>query len=109
MLIFSIIGAALIFIGVLIVGIAVLGVFRFRYVLNRMHAASLCDTLGLLFILLGLIVILGLSWQALKILVIIAFMWLASPVMSHLIARAEIMTHAHLTDECEVVPNDDRI
>ncbi|HQO56270.1 MAG TPA: monovalent cation/H(+) antiporter subunit G [Clostridia bacterium] len=109
MLIRSIFAGVLIVAGVLVACVAVLGVFRFRYVLNRMHAAALLDTLGLLLVLTGLIVLLGLSWQSAKLLLIIVFMWLASPVMSHLIARAEVMTHAHLSDECEVTPDDDGI
>ena len=36
--------------------IELIGVFRFRYVLNRMHAAATGDTLGIGFALLGLIV-----------------------------------------------------
>lgn len=99
-------GALLIAFGVFTIAVAVLGTFRFKYVLNRMHAAALCDTLGLLSTLLGAIVLLGVSWQSAKILLIIAFMWLASPVMSHLIARAEIRTHAHIQDECEVHADD---
>ena len=102
----TILGLALIAFGVFTIAVAVLGTFRFRYVLNRMHAAALCDTLGLLSTLLGVIVLLGLSWQTAKVLLIIAFMWLASPVMSHLIARAEILTHAHIADECEVHEDD---
>ena len=33
---------------------AVVGVFRFRYVLNRMHAAAMGDTMGVFLMLLGL-------------------------------------------------------
>ena len=106
MLFRQILGCTLIFIGVAVIGIAVLGTYKFKYVLNRMQAASLCDTIGLLCSLLGVIVLLGLSWQTLKVLVIIVFMWLASPVMSHLIARAEVLTHPHIEDECEVKHDD---
>ena len=35
---------------------AVVGVFRFRYVLNRMHAAAMGDTMGVFLMLLGLAV-----------------------------------------------------
>ena len=51
----SIIGLALVTAGVLVVAMAVYGTYRFRYVLNRMHAAALCDTLGLFLLLVGLI------------------------------------------------------
>ncbi len=104
----EIIGCTLVGAGLITICLAIVGVFRFRYVLNRMHAAALCDTLGLLLSLAGLIVLCGFSWQSAKMALIIVFMWLASPVMSHLIAKAEVMTHAHLRDECEVQNDDDR-
>ncbi|MDD6274461.1 MAG: monovalent cation/H(+) antiporter subunit G [Clostridiaceae bacterium] len=69
--------------------LAVFGVYRLKYVLNRMHAAAMGDTLGISLVLIGLIVIRGLSFDSLKFILIIFFLWLASPVASHLIARLE--------------------
>ena len=69
---------------------AVIGVYKFDYVLNRMHAAAMGDTLGILFCLLGLAVSSPDIWIALKLLLIIAFLWFSSPVSSHLIARLEV-------------------
>ena len=102
-------GACLILMGVGVIITAVAGTYRFKYVLNRMHASALCDTLGLLLVLSGLIVISGLTALSAKMFAIIVFMWMASPVMSHLIARAEVITYAHIEDECEVVTRDDSI
>ena len=42
-----ILGLALLALGLFVCCVSVLGVFRFRYVLSRMHAASLADTMGL--------------------------------------------------------------
>ena len=103
------IGAAFVVTGIVIVITAVAGVFRFKYVLNRIHAASLCDTMGLLFTLTGLMIILGLGAHMFKILTIVVFMWLASPVVSHLTARAEVMTYPHLSDQCEVHTENDTL
>lgn len=105
----ELIGGCLILMGVLVMAVAVAGTYRFKYVLNRMHAAALGDTLGLLLVLSGLMVLSGLTALSAKLLAIIVFMWLASPVMSHLIARAEVLTHAHISDECEVIRHDDRL
>ncbi len=69
--------------------ISVLGVYRLNYVLNRMHAAAMGDTLGISAVLIGLMVLRGISFDSLKFLLIIFFLWLASPVSSHLIARLE--------------------
>ncbi len=73
--------------------IEIIGVFRFRYVLNRMHAAAIGDTLGIGFALLGLIVMNGLTFTSLKLLLVIVFLWFSSPVSSHLIARLEVSTN----------------
>ena len=80
-------GAALLLVGISIFIIEMIGVFRFRYVLNRMHAAAMGDTLGLGSCLLGLIVLSGLNFTSLKLFLVIVFLWFSSPVSSHLIAR----------------------
>lgn len=85
-------GAALLLVGMAIFIIEMIGVFRFRYVLNRMHAAAMGDTLGLGSCLLGLIVMNGLNFTSLKLFLVIVFLWLSSPVSSHLIARLEVTT-----------------
>lgn len=73
--------------------IELIGVFRFRYVLNRMHAAATGDTLGIGFALLGLIVMSGFNFTSLKLFLVIVFLWFSSPVSSHLIARLEVSTN----------------
>ena len=85
-------GAALLLIGLLIFLIQMVGVFRFKYVLNRMHAAAMGDTLGIGCCLLGLIVMSGIGFTSLKLLLVIIFLWFSSPVSSHLIARLEVTT-----------------
>ncbi len=82
--------AGLLVSGLIILITAVMGVYKFDYVLNRMHAAAMGDTLGLLFCLLALIVSAPDWTTALKLLLIICFLWVASPVSSHLIARLEV-------------------
>ena len=85
-------GALLLVLGLLIFLIQMIGVFRFKYVLNRMHAAAMGDTLGIGCCLLGLIVMSGISFTSLKLLLVIIFLWFSSPVSSHLIARLEVAT-----------------
>ena len=94
-------------IGLLLTGMGIfvlqlLGVFKFKYVLNRMHAAAMGDTLGIGFSLLGLMVLSGLNFTTLKMALIIVFLWLASPVSSHLISRLEVVTNEHLGEHCEL-------
>ena len=86
-------GAALILCGVFIFVIEMIGVFRFKYVLNRMHAAAMGDTLGIGFSLVGLIIMSGWNFTSLKLLCVIIFLWFSSPASSHLIARLEVTTN----------------
>ena len=85
-------GGILLLIGLLIFLIEIIGVFRFKYVLNRMHAAAMGDTLGIGCWLLGLIIMKGFGFTSLKLLLVIIFLWFSSPVSSHLIARLEVAT-----------------
>lgn len=75
---------------------AVFGVNRFHHALNRMHAAALGDTLGILFVILSLMIIRGFSMDSLKLFMVIIFFWIASPVSGHMISRLEAMTDESL-------------
>lgn len=86
------VGAGFLLCGLGIFAIEIFGVFRFRYVLNRMHAAAMGDTLGIGFSLVGLIIMSGLNFTSLKLLFVVIFLWVSSPVSSHLIARLEVTT-----------------
>lgn len=85
-------GAALIVLGLIIFFVEISGVFRFKYVLNRMHAAAMGDTLGLSACIAGLMLMNGWNFTTVKLLCVIVFLWLASPVSSHLIAKLEVTT-----------------
>ena len=54
-----IIAAILIMTGILIMVIQTFGVFRLKYALNRMHAAAMGDSLGIMMVILGMMVIYG--------------------------------------------------
>ena len=71
---------------------ATFGVNKFKRSLNRMHAAALGDTLGILFAVIGLVIWRGLSFVSFKLIVVVLFFWLASPVAGHMISRLEAET-----------------
>lgn len=98
-----IVGAAMITAGAGVLALSVFGVFRFRFVLNRMHAAAMGDTLGILLVLGGLIVLSGFTALSLKLLLTIVMLWLTSPVSSHLIARLEVTTNEKLNEHLKEV------
>ncbi|MCR5357404.1 MAG: monovalent cation/H(+) antiporter subunit G [Lachnospiraceae bacterium] len=69
--------------------IAVYGVYKFGFVMNRMHAAAIGDTLALLLGALGLIILKGFSWFSLKMALVVVLLWLTSSISSHVIMRME--------------------
>lgn len=98
-------------VGLLLIGLAsfvlqLFGVYKFKYVLNRMHAAAMGDTLGIGVSLTGLILLSGWNITSLKMALILVFLWMASPVSSHLISRLEVVTNEHLEEHCEL-PKDE--
>lgn len=88
--------AACLVTGLVFMILAVFGVNRFHQALNRMHAAAMGDTLGILFVFAGLILIRGFSMDSLKLFLVILFFWTAGPVSGHMISRLEAMTDENL-------------
>lgn len=97
------IGAAFIILGAVAFVLSLVGVFRFKYVLNRMHASAIADTLGTLCICIGLFVIRGFCLTSVKLIIIILAMWITGPVCTNRIAAAELATSdeykKHLKEE----------
>ena len=88
--------AACLVTGLVFMMLAVFGVNRFHRAFNRMHAAAMGDTLGILFVFAGLILIRGFSMASFKLLLVILFFWTAGPVSGHMISRLEAMTDEDL-------------
>ena len=95
-------GSAFLVCGLVIFFTEIYGVFHFGYALNRMHAAAMGDTLGIVSCLIGLIIFSGINFTSLKLLLIIAFLWFASPVSSHVLSRLEVATNENLEAYCQV-------
>lgn len=98
-------GMIFLLIGMFLFGIQIIGLFRFQYVLNRMHSAAMGDTLGIGSSLLGLMLLSGWNFTTLKLALVIIFLWCSSPVSSHLIARLEAVTNPDLEQHCDVPNN----
>lgn len=95
-------GTVLIILGLFIFCVATLGLFRFRYVLNRVHVAAKCDSLAVFLVCIGLMFFTANAGNILKLLLIIVFMWLSNPVAAHLICKIEAETNDKLADYCKV-------
>ena len=71
-----------------------------------MHAAAIIDTLGLFFIVMGLIVAKGFVAEdgsfditSIKLACVVFFLWLTSPVSSHVISKLIYMTDSNTDKE----------
>jgi len=88
----EIIAAICIIIGIFVFLCSILGVYRFKYVMNKMHAAALGDTMGIFFVILGLLILGKDIFHMIKYALIILFFWLSSPIATHMIAKVELLT-----------------
>jgi len=95
----TVLAIALMCFGLFSILVSALGLFRFKCVLNRIHAAAITDTIGVLCMMVGLALLCGWSLMTLKIGVIVVFMWLAGPVVTHLIAKMELLTERDIDAE----------
>lgn len=96
----------LIIIGLFITLSGIIGFYKFKFILNRMHAAALIDTLGLLFIALGLVVAKGffnengnVDMTSVKIILVVVFLWMTSPISSHIISKLIYLTDSNTDKE----------
>jgi multicomponent Na+:H+ antiporter subunit G len=68
--------------------IGTLGLVRMPEVFARMHAASVTDTLGVGFLIVGMILQAGPSLVALKLIFLLALFLFTTPVVTHALAQA---------------------
>ena len=87
-----VLSAVLIGLGAFTVLAALLGAYRFRFVLNRMHCAGMIDTLGMLLIVAGLMLASASAACIPKLALILLLLWISSPIASHLVSRMELST-----------------
>lgn len=93
------IGMIFIIIGVIFDFLGVLGLIRLPDVYNRLQAATKCVTFGSIGILLGIIIMQGLSVFGFKAFLGIVFICIASPTAAHAIAKASHRSRIPLTKE----------
>ena len=78
----------LILLGSFFVMVGALGLVRMPEIFTRMHAASVTDTLGVGFLLLGMSVQAGFSLVTLKLFFLLALFFFTGPVVTHALAQA---------------------
>ena len=70
--------------------VGMLGLLRMPELFMRMHAASVMETLGAGFLILGMVVQTGSVLDAFKLLFILALFLLTAPVVTHALAQAAL-------------------
>ena len=71
----------------------VVGFYRFRYILDRIHAAGLGDTLGIMSVAIAVAILWAVPNACIKLFLIVGFMMLTGPVLTHLLANIEVRSH----------------
>lgn len=78
--------------GAILLLIGAIGVLRFPDFYTRLHAVSICDTLGAGLVLVGLMFQGGLSLVTVKLLLIFYFMIFSGPTAVHALAQAALQS-----------------
>ena len=78
----------LILLGSFFTVVGAFGLVRMPDVFTRMHAASVTDTLGVGFLILGMCLQAGLSLVTLKLVFLLALFFFTGPVVTHALAQA---------------------
>ncbi len=88
-------------VGILFMLAGSIGIIRLPDFYTRTHAVSKSDTLGIIFIIVGLAVYEGFNQSSLKLLLVVLFIALANPVGTHALAKAALKKglKPELTDE----------
>lgn len=89
--------------GLFIMVVSIIGLYRFDFALNRIHAAALADTLSLLLFTVGILIAVGLHAVAWKLaLVVVVVQWLTSPLSSHMLSMFEYRADFNLADHVDL-------
>ena len=84
----EIISFIFIFFGGLFCVVGGIGIIRMPDFYTRLHAASIIDTLGAGFLLIGLVIHAGFSLVSVKLIFISILIFFASPTSTHALAKA---------------------
>jgi multicomponent Na+:H+ antiporter subunit G len=90
-LVIEILSGLSLLVGALFCLVGAIGLLRMPDFYTRVHAASVVETLGAGFILLGLVLQAGFTLVAVKLLLIALLIFFASPTASHALTRAAML------------------
>lgn len=87
--------------GLILEFLSVFGVNRFHYSLNRLHSASIADTIGLLCIVIACVIRSSSIAAAIKFICVYLFMLLTCPISGHLISFLVYRTDPEVEKEAK--------
>ena len=86
----NILTVVLVILGIAFILVGSIGILRLPDFFTRTHAVSKSDTLGIIFVISGMVIYEGFTLSSLKLILIILFIALANPIGSHALAKAAI-------------------
>ncbi|MBU4540359.1 monovalent cation/H(+) antiporter subunit G [uncultured Acetobacterium sp.] len=89
----------LIVIALIFMSLGVIGLFRFKDFYSRILISSKIETVGFLTIMIGFIILSGLSYAAMKILLITILVMITNPLSTHAIARSAFLSGYTINQE----------
>lgn len=89
-MILNVLSVLLVLAGLFFLTASAVGALRLPDFYTRAHALGMTDSLGTLFVLLGLALPLGLSLEAGKLILLNIFIFIATPTACHIFVRAAI-------------------
>ena len=94
--------AAFMLAGLFIMVVSIIGLFRFDFALQRIHAAALGDTLSLLLFTVGILIAVGFHAVMWKLILVLALQWMTSPLSSHMLSMFEYRADFNLADHVDL-------
>jgi multicomponent Na+:H+ antiporter subunit G len=92
----EILGHIVIVIGLIFVAFGILGIYRFKDFFQRILVSSKIDTVGTVTVIIGVIMIHGVSMFSLRLVLIFGILLLLEPLSTHIVARS-----AHMSENSE--------
>jgi multicomponent Na+:H+ antiporter subunit G len=86
----NIISGVFIISGALAIIVGLLGVYRMPDFFTKLHAASVIDTMGTMFIVIGLMLYSGFNLVSVKLLLVMIFILITTPAAAHALAKSAL-------------------
>ena len=94
-----IVASIFLLLGIFVFLTEVVGLFKFDYIMLRIHSVGIGDTLGIASVAIAAAILIGTPSAILKLLLVVAFMMISSPVVTHLLSNMEAKLYHNAGNE----------